>query len=76
MQRWSELSSEARNRLVADTIMEGELAPYSADLHSAYHVAEAVAFDKRGMATLHIAYSHCQGSRGRALPCLLRTSLA
>ena len=55
MQRWSELSPEARNKLVADSIMEGELAPYSEDLNAAYHVAEAVAFDKRGMATLHIA---------------------
>jgi len=32
MQRWSELSPEARNKLVAETIMEGELAPYSEDL--------------------------------------------
>lgn len=52
MQRWSELSSSARNKLVADTIMDGELAPYTEDLNAAYHVAEAVAFKGLGMGNL------------------------
>jgi hypothetical protein len=55
MQRWSELSPDARNKLVANTIMDGELTPYTEDLNAAYRVAEAVALDKREMKSLHLS---------------------
>lgn len=48
MQRWSELSSDARNKIVADTLMEGELAPYTEDLNAAYLVAASLTFPPHG----------------------------
>ena len=48
MQRWSELSPEERNKIVADTTMEGELAPYTEDLNMAYRVAASMTFAPRG----------------------------
>jgi len=58
MQRWSDLSPEERNKIVADTIMDGELAPYTEDLNEAYRVAASITFSPHGRRewqTLHLS---------------------
>lgn len=73
MQRWTELSPEERNKIVAETIMHGVLAPYTEDLNAAYLVAASMTFAPRGKPEwqqLHLkimpAYSGQQVSRCHA----------
>src|SRR5438128_2453194 len=73
MQRWSELWVEERNKIVADTIMDGEIAPYTEDLNAAFRVVGSMTFPphgKREWGQLHLnvepAYSGEQVSRCHA----------
>jgi len=64
MQRWSELSPEERNKIVADTLMDGDLAPYTEDLNAAYQVAEVMALNKPVTGSLHLDITPAIGGRG------------
>ena len=60
MERWSELSPDERNKIVADTIMDGEPGRYTEDLNEAYRVAAAMTFGphgKREWQQLHLGIS-------------------
>ena len=49
---WAELSPEERNKFVADTLMNGKLAPYSQDFNAAWLVVQEICRERHGPVTI------------------------
>lgn len=58
--RWEQMTTEERDRLVAEEIMDGVVERYTTDLHAAWKVVERLA--QRGMKTTGIhLFPHSDG---------------
>jgi hypothetical protein len=58
--RWAEMTSEERNSLVAERIMDGEPGPYTEDLNVAWKVVQRVAGENIYTLGLHL-FPHSGG---------------